>query len=187
MCSLAHCRPYPLAINAAARMWLLAPLRFHKQLVPGMCREQILERKRREYRDLVPEYYDIEASDRSEDDNCALRQVRLHLTLPVTTKESLHAISWMNQSMYCREGRMMSLFPQDPRLRCAASPFSGKFWSTLPILGSHPQVPAAAAVGSKNHCLAGDCGRATHGARCSLLQPAKAAKEPGADPVPLGH
>ncbi|EIE19077.1 RabGAP/TBC protein [Coccomyxa subellipsoidea C-169] len=38
-------------------------------------REQILERKRREYRDMVPEYYDIEAAERSEDDNCALRQV----------------------------------------------------------------------------------------------------------------
>ena len=39
------------------------------------CREQILERKRREYRDLVPEYYDIDVAERSEDDNCALRQV----------------------------------------------------------------------------------------------------------------
>ncbi|KAK9904760.1 hypothetical protein WJX75_002030 [Coccomyxa subellipsoidea] len=38
-------------------------------------REQILERKRREYRDLVPEYYDIDVAERSEDDNCALRQV----------------------------------------------------------------------------------------------------------------
>jgi hypothetical protein len=40
-------------------------------------RDQILERKRREYRDLVPEYYDIEAAERSEDDACALRQVPL--------------------------------------------------------------------------------------------------------------
>ncbi len=43
------------------------------------CRGQILERKRREYRDMVPEYYDIEAAERSEDDNCALRQVILPL------------------------------------------------------------------------------------------------------------
>ena len=48
------------------------------------CREQILERKRREYRDLVPEYYDIEAAERSEDDATALRQAR-HLPLrPLT-------------------------------------------------------------------------------------------------------
>lgn len=38
-----------------------------------------------------------------------------------------------------------------------------------------------------SHYNAGDCGRAAHGARCSLLQPATAAEEPGADPVPLGH
>jgi len=44
-------------------------------VVSGRARDQILERKRREYRDLVPEYYDIEAAERSEDDNSALRQV----------------------------------------------------------------------------------------------------------------
>ena len=47
------------------------------QCVHGfLCREQILERKRREYRDLVPAHYDIEAAERSEDDACALRQAR---------------------------------------------------------------------------------------------------------------
>ena len=42
-------------------------------------REQILERKRREYQDLVPAHYDIEAAERSEDDACALRQARSRL------------------------------------------------------------------------------------------------------------
>ena len=41
-----------------------------------MCREQILERKRREYRDMVPNYYDIQAAERSAEDDTALRQVR---------------------------------------------------------------------------------------------------------------
>ena len=46
-----------------------------------MCREQILERKRREYRDMVPNYYDIQAAERSAEDDTALRQVRdtLHM------------------------------------------------------------------------------------------------------------
>ena len=39
------------------------------------CREQVLARKRQEYRDMVPEYYDIASSERSEDDLGALRQV----------------------------------------------------------------------------------------------------------------
>lgn len=39
------------------------------------CREQILERKRREYRDMVPNYYDIQAAERSVEDDTALRQV----------------------------------------------------------------------------------------------------------------
>lgn len=39
------------------------------------CREQILARKRREYRDMVPEYYDIANNDRSEEEMGALRQV----------------------------------------------------------------------------------------------------------------
>lgn len=39
------------------------------------CREQILARKRREYRDMVPEYYDIANGDRSEEEMGALRQV----------------------------------------------------------------------------------------------------------------
>ncbi len=38
-------------------------------------REQILERKRQEYRDLVPEYFDIANSERSEEDLTALNQV----------------------------------------------------------------------------------------------------------------
>ncbi|KAL0041033.1 hypothetical protein WJX77_002810 [Trebouxia sp. C0004] len=38
-------------------------------------REQILARKRREYRDMVPEYYDIANNDRSEEEMGALRQV----------------------------------------------------------------------------------------------------------------
>ena len=38
------------------------------------CRAAILERKRREYRDMVPDYYDI--ADRSADELGALRQVR---------------------------------------------------------------------------------------------------------------
>ncbi|CAK0787611.1 hypothetical protein CVIRNUC_010833 [Coccomyxa viridis] len=38
-------------------------------------REQILERKRREYRDMVPNYYDIQAAERSAEDDTALRQV----------------------------------------------------------------------------------------------------------------
>ncbi|KAK9804775.1 hypothetical protein WJX72_004752 [[Myrmecia] bisecta] len=38
-------------------------------------REQILQRKRREYRDMVPEFYDIANSERSEDELGALRQV----------------------------------------------------------------------------------------------------------------
>ena len=38
-------------------------------------REQILARKRREYRDMVPEYYDIANNDRSEEEVGALRQV----------------------------------------------------------------------------------------------------------------
>ncbi|KAL3146846.1 hypothetical protein ABBQ38_014820 [Trebouxia sp. C0009 RCD-2024] len=38
-------------------------------------REQILARKRREYRDMVPEYYDIASGDRSEEEMGALRQV----------------------------------------------------------------------------------------------------------------
>ncbi len=42
-------------------------------------RAAILERKRREYRDMVPDYYDI--ADRSADELGALRQV-LH---PITT------------------------------------------------------------------------------------------------------
>ena len=42
----------------------------------GLCREQILERKRREYRDMVPNYYDIQAAERSAEDDTALRQVR---------------------------------------------------------------------------------------------------------------
>lgn len=67
----------------------------------GTCREQILERKRREYRDLVPEYYDIEAADRSEDDNCALRQVRQHPHTSCHANEPVHPVSWMTQSMYC--------------------------------------------------------------------------------------
>ena len=37
------------------------------------CRAAILERKRREYRDMVPDYYDI--ADRSADELGALRQV----------------------------------------------------------------------------------------------------------------
>ena len=37
-------------------------------------RAAILERKRREYRDMVPDYYDI--ADRSADELGALRQVR---------------------------------------------------------------------------------------------------------------
>ena len=41
-----------------------------------MRREQILERKRREYRDMVPNYYDIQAAERSAEDDTALRQVR---------------------------------------------------------------------------------------------------------------
>ena len=40
------------------------------------CREHILERKRREYRDMVPNYYDIQAAERSAEDDTALRQVR---------------------------------------------------------------------------------------------------------------
>jgi hypothetical protein len=56
------------------------------------CREQILERKRREYRDLVPEYYDIEATERSEDDNCALRQVC------VLRLFTAHLCSWMGEA-----------------------------------------------------------------------------------------
>ena len=39
------------------------------------CREQILARKRREYQDMVPEYYDIANNDRSEEEVGALRQV----------------------------------------------------------------------------------------------------------------
>eukprot|EP00891_Asterochloris_glomerata_P001979 jgi/Astpho2/1979/e_gw1.00038.107.1_t len=38
-------------------------------------REQILARKRQEYRDMVPEYYDVAMSSRSEDEVGALRQV----------------------------------------------------------------------------------------------------------------
>lgn len=40
-----------------------------------MCREQILARKRQEYADQVREHYNISPSERSEDDDCALRQV----------------------------------------------------------------------------------------------------------------
>ena len=40
-----------------------------------LCREQILDRKRREYRDMVPNYYDIQAVERSVEDDTALRQV----------------------------------------------------------------------------------------------------------------
>lgn len=39
------------------------------------CREQILARKRREYQDMVPEYYDIANNNRSEEEVGALRQV----------------------------------------------------------------------------------------------------------------
>ena len=41
--------------------------------VPG--REQILARKRREYRDMVPQFYDIPNSERSEEEIVSLRQV----------------------------------------------------------------------------------------------------------------
>jgi hypothetical protein len=43
------------------------------------CRSRqaaVLARKRREYLDMVPEFYDIENSQRTEDEIGALRQVR---------------------------------------------------------------------------------------------------------------
>ena len=38
-------------------------------------REQILARKRQEYADQVREHYNVRPGERSEDDDCALRQV----------------------------------------------------------------------------------------------------------------
>jgi len=38
-------------------------------------REQILARKRREYRDMVPQFYDIPDSERSDEEVVSLRQV----------------------------------------------------------------------------------------------------------------
>lgn len=48
-------------------------------LMTLLCREQILDRKRREYRDMVPNYYDIQAAERSAEDDTALRQVRSYV------------------------------------------------------------------------------------------------------------
>lgn len=48
-------------------------------LLPGGRRSrqgQVLARKRREYLDMVPEFYDVENSERTEDEIGALRQVR---------------------------------------------------------------------------------------------------------------
>ena len=47
-----------------------------KYWVTFLCRDQILDRKRREYRDMVPNYYDIQAAERSAEDDTALRQVK---------------------------------------------------------------------------------------------------------------
>lgn len=40
------------------------------------CREAMLARKRREYRDYLPQFYDVSPADRTEDETNALRQVR---------------------------------------------------------------------------------------------------------------
>ena len=39
-------------------------------------REQMLARKRREYRDMVPQFYDVPDSERSDEEVVSLRQVR---------------------------------------------------------------------------------------------------------------
>jgi hypothetical protein len=50
-----------------------------------------LARKRREYRDLAPAYYDVDNTSRSEDDLADLKQAR-HQPLPCSTS---HALSSM--------------------------------------------------------------------------------------------
>ena len=72
-----------------------------------MCREHILERKRREYRDMVPQYYDIQAAERSAEDDTALQQVRqpLHMLTLCNT----HCFSIPVRS---RHWRQRSLLPR---------------------------------------------------------------------------
>ena len=51
----------------------------------SLDREQILARKRREYRDMVPQFYDVPDSERSDEEVVSLRQVCLrHPSRPLS-------------------------------------------------------------------------------------------------------
>lgn len=56
-------------------------------LLMGLCRDAILARKRAEYKDMVPQWYDIAGS--SDDDAGALRQVSRLQHMP-----DLAAVLW---------------------------------------------------------------------------------------------
>ncbi len=66
-------------LRRACRVSIARANRGPEHLVTLLCREQILDRKRREYRDMVPNYYDIQAAERSAEDDTALRQVKKHV------------------------------------------------------------------------------------------------------------
>lgn len=54
---------------------LLCPLVYTARTAPCVSREQVIARKRQEYADQVREHFNISASERSEDEAGALRQV----------------------------------------------------------------------------------------------------------------
>ena len=66
-------------LQRECRVSVVRDNRSSESLVALLCREQILDRKRREYRDMVPNYYDIQAAERSAEDDTALRQVKSHV------------------------------------------------------------------------------------------------------------
>ena len=144
---------------------------------------------------MVPNYYDIQAAERSVEDDTALRQVLAWpSSLHCPCREGSRGVYAQNTEILqarchghagpaavhreccitsCTVLELLDcMIPRRAARRCADCS-----WCHFRLLRKHDLVLTGA----------GDSGCAPDGARRALLCPEAAPKEPGAHPVPLGH